>query len=84
MYALTPFVIFGPQGFLSNLKSRYGFKTFEQWWDESYDDYQNYERITKIYKVIDYLDSLSMSDREAMYKDMQPILLHNYQTLIDI
>lgn len=84
MLTLTPFIIHGPKGYLSTLKSDYGIKTFEQWWDESYDDYQNYERITKIYKVIDYLDSLSMSDREAMYKDMQPILLHNYQTLINI
>jgi hypothetical protein len=77
----TPFIINGPQGFLSTLKSDYGFRSFDRWWDESYDSYQNYDRIKKIYQVIDYIDSLSHSDLVSMYKDMQEVLEHNYQTL---
>jgi len=81
MLALTPFITYGPQGFLSNLRAKYGFQTFNQWWDESYDDYQQYERIKKIYTVIDFLDTLSISDRQQMYKDMQDTLLHNKKIL---
>jgi len=81
MLALTPFITYGPQGFLSNLRAKYGFQTFNQWWDESYDDYQQYERIKKIYTVIDFLDTLSISDRQQMYKDMQDTLLYNKKIL---
>jgi len=80
---LTPFIHYGPKGFLSTLKSDYGFKTFDRWWDESYDDLQNYDRIRKIYQVIDYLDSLSIAEREKMYEEMMPTLLHNYNCLIN-
>lgn len=81
IYALNPFVISGPQGFLSNLQSRYNIKTFSKWWDESYDSCQNYPRIQRIFGVIDYLDSLTASDRYTMYQEMLPVLQHNQQIL---
>jgi hypothetical protein len=81
MYAHTPFIVFGPQGFLSTLKSDFGFQTFDAWWDESYDQYQNYERIEKIYKIIDRLDQCSTDDLTTMYQQMQPVLQHNFQQL---
>ena len=84
MYALTPFILFGAQGYLSTLKSDYGFKTFDQYWDESYDHCQNYERITKIYKVIDYVDKKSESELLSMYDDMSDILEHNYNRLQEL
>jgi hypothetical protein len=79
--AMTPFIVFGPQGFLSNLKARYGFKTFSRWWDESYDNYSAYDRIKKIYQVIDYLDALSINDREKIYYEMQDVLDHNFKII---
>jgi hypothetical protein len=82
--ALTPFITYGPQGFLSNLRARYGFKTFGQWWDESYDNYSGYDRIKKMYTVIDQIDVLSLSDKQQMYFDMQETLLHNYKVLSNI
>jgi hypothetical protein len=84
MYALTPFIIFGPQGYLGTLKSDYGFKSFDNWWDESYDNYQNYERIQKIYKVIDYIDSKSDLELTNMYNDMTGTLTHNYDRLQEL
>lgn len=81
---LTPFITYGPQGFLSNLKNRYGFKTFDNWWDESYDNYQAYERIKRMYRVFDYLDSLSDSQKIDIYKDMQDVLQYNYDLIIRI
>lgn len=83
IYALTPFVISGPQGFVDNLRSRYGIQTFSQWWDESYDDCQNYQRIEKIYQVIEFLDSLTLSDRHTMYQEMLPTLRHNQQIILN-
>ena len=82
--ALTPFILHGPQGYLSTLKSDYGFKTFDQYWDESYDGYQNYERIQQIYKVIDYIDNKSDSELVSMYNDMTDILEHNYNRLQEL
>lgn len=84
IYALTPFITYGPQGFLSGLRGRYGFKTFGQWWDESYDDCQQYDRIKKIYQVIDYLDTLTSSDRINMYAQMQDTLAHNAHILANL
>ena len=84
MLAKTPFIIQGPQGYLSTLKSDYGFKTFDQWWDESYDQLQNYDRIKKIYQVIDHINTLSDNDKLSMYADMTQVLEHNYQILQDL
>jgi len=78
---MTPFIIFGPQGFISTLKSDYGFKSFDKWWDESYDTYQNYERIQKIYEVIDYIDRKSDLELIDMYHDMTDTLEYNFEQL---
>ena len=77
---LTPFVIFGPVGFLENLK-RIGFKTFDRWWDESYDTCSAAERISKIQTVLLQLFQYSKTELNTMYQDMQPVLMHNKQRL---
>jgi hypothetical protein len=84
IYAMTPFIVFGPQGFIGTLKSDYGFRSFDQWWDESYDDCQNYERIQKIYEVIDYIDRKSDSELQDMYHDMTDTLEYNFNRLKEI
>lgn len=84
MFGLTPFIAFGPQGFLNTLRSTWGFRTFDTWWDEDYDNYQNYERIKKMYQTMDYIDQLSDQQLIDMYQDMQPTLQHNYDTLLSI
>lgn len=84
MYGLTPFIVFGPQGYLTNLIARYGFKTFNKWWDEDYDNHQNYERVKLMYKVIDRLDNLPDVELQSMYADMQDTLDHNHNRLMEI
>jgi len=81
MFGFTPFIAFGPQNFLNTLKSDYGFKTFDRWWDESYDSYQNYDRIKQMYRVINLIDSLSDTDAKTMYQEMLPVLEHNFNRL---
>ena len=78
---MTPFIIYGTNGHLESMRG-HGFKTFNQWWDESYDQYSGYKRIQKIYKVIDYLSVKSSEELQQIYQDMLPTLQHNYNHLI--
>lgn len=82
MLALTPFVINAPQGYLSTLQFDYGIKTFHDWWDESYDQYQGYQRVQKIYNIIDSLNAQTPEQWRSMYQDMLPTLKHNQQQLL--
>jgi len=78
---MTPFIIYGTNGHLESMRGN-GFKTFNQWWDESYDQYSGYERIQKIYQVIDYLSAKPLQELQEMYQDLIPTLQHNYNHLI--
>lgn len=78
-----PFIIFGAPGCISLLKNQ-GFKTFDQWWDESYDHELNFEvRVEKIINIIKELSSLTISDLKVLYKDMESILDHNYYHFVN-
>lgn len=55
-----PFVIYGPVGHLQNLKN-IGFKTYSEFWDESYDNYQGPQRWQKIQQVVENILALSQN-----------------------
>ena len=81
MKCRRPFVAVGGPSTLKYLK-KLGFKTFDQWWDESYDQEQDHEkRILKIFQVIDYIDSFDIQQLKEMYLEMQDVLEHNYHHL---
>lgn len=81
---LKPFILIGTPQTLEYLRS-YGFKTFSSFWDESYDVEENHEkRLIKIFKLIDYLDSLPLTTLKNMYKNMKPILEHNFYTIKEV
>lgn len=84
LYAYTPFIIYGPKHFLSTLKNRYGFKTFSQWWNEDYDNYEDYERIKKIYYLVDQIDKLTLNERQTLFNDMKEVLEFNHNRLKEI
>ena len=72
-----PFIIVGTQGSLRYLRS-YGFKTFGDLWDESYDDEpDDAKRIEKIAKVLELLESLE-EDRQAIFDSAWDIIQHNW------
>ena len=72
-----PFIIVGAPGTLKMLKEM-NFKTFDQWWDESYDEINNNtDRLAKICDIIDYINSFSLHELKSFYDDMLPILIHN-------
>ena len=73
-----PFVIISTHRSLAYLRS-YGFQTFGQYWDESYDDEQDdLRRIEMASQVLAGLDSLTVKQRQDLYHDMIPVLKHNY------
>jgi hypothetical protein len=75
--AFRPFVLFAPPKTLEYFRLL-GFKTFGDFWDESYDYCENHEqRLMKIFKVIDYIDSLSLNETRDILAKMAPILEHN-------
>lgn len=78
--AKTPFIVMGPAGYLSNLK-RMGFKTFDCWWNEDYDNYSDYSRLCQIKSVLDYIFSLTINQLQNLLNDMEEILEHNRQHL---
>jgi hypothetical protein len=60
-----------------------GFQTFCNYWSEEYDGYEGRDRFLKILELIDSLSQLSIQELDNMYKDMQHILDHNYQLLMN-
>jgi hypothetical protein len=73
-----PFIIMGSQHYLQNLR-RLGFRTFNEFWDEGYDDYDPTQRIKEIEKLIQSLANKSLKEMQVMLVKMKPILDHNFQ-----
>ena len=72
-----PFLLVAPPGSLKYFQ-KLGFKTFDRWWDESYDQEEDHEkRILKILNVIDYIDSLSIGELRIIYDQMRDVLEFN-------
>jgi hypothetical protein len=82
MLLKKPFIIFGSRDFLAYLRQM-GFRTFGDFWDESYDGYAGAERYTRIIELINQLAKKSSDELETMYLDMQYTLDHNYNLLIN-
>ena len=73
-----PFVFLGRDGTLEELRNR-GFKTFMEWWDESYDLEPDGEiRTNLIIDLFDELNSFSKSDWATIIEEMEDVLTYNY------
>lgn len=79
----TPFIVQGPQNFLHNLKTL-GFKTFDRWWDEGYSEDPADHQPVEIARVLEYLGTKTSQEILKMYQDMNNVLEHNYQTLMNL
>lgn len=74
---MKPFVLVAPPKTLAYYKSL-GFKSFSDFWDESYDDEMDHEeRLAKIFTTIDYILDKPIEELRLMYMKMVPILKHN-------
>ena len=76
--ACRPFILVGAPGNLAYLK-RYGFKTFDRWVDESYDNILDSDlRIAKITDELQRLCSLPMEELKQMECEMREVLEYNF------
>jgi len=77
MQYMKPFILVGPPKTLEYIKT-FGFETFSDFWDESYDtELDHGKRLEKIFTLIDTLDSKNIDELKEMYNEMIPILEHN-------
>jgi hypothetical protein len=77
-----PFVVLGNKGYMNHLKEL-GFKTFDNFWDETYDTKNNDDRIIELTKTILDIQQNFKCDIDEygnyVYTDeMNAILKHNY------
>jgi len=76
-----PFIINGDTGSLQYLKEM-GFRTFDKFWDESYDtEKSDHKKISKIIHIIQYICGLDHEQLMTLYQAMLPTLEHNYRVL---
>lgn len=73
-----PFIVVGNKGSLKELR-KLGYKTFDGFIDESYDDLPTFERYDAIIESIKKI--IAIEDKVSWYKSMEDILIHNYETL---
>ena len=74
-----PFVLVAPAHSLEYMR-RYGFKTFANIFDESYDEEENdILRIEKVSKLLKDLDSLSVKERQDIHSACIPIVEYNFE-----
>ena len=77
MYCGHPIIQFGPHKSLEVMK-QYGFKTFDKWWDESYDDEPNgVKRLQMVMDLVLKISQYEEKDLLYMYSDMKETLQHN-------
>lgn len=73
-----PFIIFGNKGSLQELK-KLGYKTFDKWWDESYDELSDCDRMNAIIKILQDIDKIE--NKLDWFKSMEDVLNHNKNIL---
>jgi hypothetical protein len=83
LHNLKPFIIIGAANSLACLKSC-GFKTFDNWFDESYDTIQDAEdRLLAVLNLIDIVSKWSLEDCRFVYNDMRKVLEYNYNHYVN-
>lgn len=81
MYCGHPILQFGPHKHLSELKRR-GFKTFDRWWDESYDNEPDgWVRFKAVLDITVDLYKKTPDEMLKMYIEMKDILKHNSELI---
>ena len=74
---MKPFILLAPPRTLEYFKS-FGYKTFDQFWDEGYDMEEDHGiRMAKIFTILQELLAKPIEELREVYKEMMPILEHN-------
>ena len=71
------FVLLAGPNSLELLK-HWGLKTFDRWWDESYDkEIDPVKRLDKVIDIVDSINKKSYEELTLLKADMAQVLLHN-------
>lgn len=82
-YAKRPFVIVSGPGSLKRIQS-FGFKTFGDYWDESYDSETDIcTRIKKVMSIVNDIAQLNHLEIISLADSMKDVLEYNYQHLLN-
>lgn len=73
-----PFIIVSCQGSLEYLRS-YGFRTFDDFWDESYDCLDDHSRISAISQLLQDIDQLSKKEKTHLQKHLADAVEYNFR-----
>lgn len=74
-----PFIVVAPPKTLEYIRT-FGFRTFNDFWDESYDETLNHgERLAKIFDLLEKINNMSVGELREMYDDMRNIVEHNFK-----
>lgn len=89
MQLRTPFIVQSSPNFLINLK-KLGFKTFDKWWREIYNDKNHLPKdcelvwsTKELLKLIDNIAEMPHELLKQIYDDMKPTLDYNRDTWIE-
>lgn len=73
-----PFLMVGPPRSLELLRS-YGFRTFNEFWNEGYDNISDpWQRLHAVLEIVKKINAMSLDDLESLLGEMQHILKHNF------
>lgn len=78
-----PFLVQSSKNYLKNLKKP-GFKTFDRWWDEGYDEDPADFKYQALKQNIDYIGQQPIEVIRRWNEEMQEVLEHNYQRLFTL
>lgn len=78
-----PFIVVGNPFYLKKMREL-GYKTFSEFWDESYDLETDFtKRFEKIVETLEYISTWDFNRCNEVYTSMVPILKHNLKTYMD-
>lgn len=81
--ARRPFISMAGLNHLANLK-KLGFRTFNDFWDEGYDEYGMQHRVREIIKLLDTISKWTPAQLINKLNNMQEILDHNYNVFMQL
>jgi hypothetical protein len=81
--AMRPMISYGGKGCLAKLKDM-GFKTWDKWWSEDYDNIDDpEERFVAVTNLIKYVSNLTISQCVDILQDMKLTLEYNQELYIN-
>ena len=84
MLNCRPFIMVGPPGNLEYMR-RWGFSTFNDVFDESYDKEKDHtKRLQMIFDLLDKINSMTMDEIRDLYMECYPGIIHNFYHIMEL